>query len=337
MASSPNALERAHPTLALPRLDLGTFPTPVERLPLTANGATLWCKREDRASAGYGGNKVRKLEYLLAHAARIGRPLLTLGAEGSHHLLATAFFARQVGLTTWGVFSPQPPTPHVAANRACLERLLAGWIEVPSRPLLPWGMLRLRVRLWRQGLPQPQDIPAGGSNPLGCAGWVAGGLEIAEQVASGLLPPPAEVWVPLGSGGNAGGLLLGLRLGGLASRVMAVRVVEWPLASGLAARLLARRTLALLARHGLRAPTGLDLSGLHVVEGFLGPGYGAPTPAAERALHRAHSDCGLVLDSTYTAKTLAACLARGGPAGGDVLLLNTVASAPPPLPCHEAP
>ncbi|MFH1465363.1 MAG: pyridoxal-phosphate dependent enzyme [Pseudomonadota bacterium] len=334
---TPNALERAHPELALPRLDLGTFPTPVERTPLMAGGATLWCKREDLASPSYGGNKVRKLEYLLAAACAAGRPLLTIGAEGSHHLLATAHYARQVGLDTYGIIAPQPKTPHVVQNRACLERLLTGWIEVPSRPLLPWGMLLMRARLWRQGVRQPRDIPPGGSNPLGCAGWVSGGLEIAAQVRAGALPPPAEVWVPLGSGGNAAGLSLGLRLGGLASRVMAVRVVEWPLISWPMTRWLARRTLALLRRHGLRPPPGLDLGGLHVVEGFIGPGYGAPTPAAEHALDLASAECGLTLDLTYTAKTLAACLARSGPPGGDVLLLNTVSPAPPPLPHPEEP
>jgi 1-aminocyclopropane-1-carboxylate deaminase/D-cysteine desulfhydrase-like pyridoxal-dependent ACC family enzyme len=331
-ALPPNALEQRYPDLALPRIALGRFPTPVERLPATVGGAPLWCKREDLSGDRYGGNKVRKLEYLLAASAPVGRPLLSIGADGSHHLLATALFAREVGLETWGVFAPQPPSPHVRANRACLEQILAGWVEVPARPLIPLGVLAVRARLLARRRPQPLGIPAGGSSPTGVVGWVSGGLELAAQVAAGVLPPPQEVWLPFGSGGNAAGLLLGLRLGGLRTRVMAVRVVEWPLVSGLTARWLARRTLALLMRRGLRPPPSLHLGGLFVVEGFLGPGYGAGTPAAERALRRAREEFGLALDTTYTAKALAGCLARDGPPGDPVVFLDTVSATPPPPP-----
>jgi D-cysteine desulfhydrase len=325
----PDALARRYPTLAFPRLALGSFPTPIERLPIAPGGCTLWVKREDLAAESYGGNKVRKLEYLLA--AHRGQPLLTIGASGSHHILATAWFGRQAGCPTYGVMAPQPDTPHVQANRALIERLLAGWVDVPVRLAIPAGMLRLRARLRRAGSPSPVDIPAGGSNPIGSLGWVAGALELAEQIRAGQLPEPEQIWLPLGSGGNAAGLLVGLRLAGLSTRVMAVRVVEFPLSTGANTRLLAHRTLALLRARGVGRPPGMKLDGFELIEGYLGGGYGHGTPAASRAIHLAGEQLGLQLEGTYTAKALAACLDHlRGASVRNALFLNTVNSRPLP-------
>ncbi len=339
MPQSPasDALARRYPQIRLPRLTLGSFPTPVERLPITPGGSSLWVKREDLAGQRYGGNKVRKLEYLLA--AHQGRPLLTIGASGSHHILATALYGRQVGCPVYGVMAPQPQSPHVDANRALMESLLAGWLDVPTRLLIPWGMVQLRLRLRRQGLPSPVDIPAGGSNPTGCLGWVAGGLEIAEQIQAGLLPEPDQVWLPLGSGGNAAGLLVGLRLAGLSTRVMAVRVVEYPLTSGAAARLLAHRILRLLRAQGVSPPPRFHLGGLEVVNGYIGAGYGHATAAGSAAARRAHAELGLELEGTYTAKTMAACLEtlQASPSALTALFLNTANSRPLPSPAPGAP
>ena len=150
----------------------------------------------------------------------------------------------------------------------------------------------------------------------------------------GLLPEPDQLWVPLGSGGNAAGLLVGLRLAGLQTRVMAVRVVEIPLTSGTATRLLVRRIVSLLRAHGVTAPPGFHLGGLEVVNGYIGAGYGHDTPAAAAAARLAHDELGLELDGTYTAKTLAACLevleALSSPC--NAVFLDTVNSRPLPSP-----
>jgi D-cysteine desulfhydrase len=330
LASTPDALGRAFPRLGFPRLALGEFPTAVERLPWAPNGAELWVKREDRSAALYGGNKVRKLEYLLAVHA--GRPLLTIGGTGSHHILATALYGQRVGSPVYGVMAPQPDNPHVAANQTLMERTLADWIEVPSRLLIPAGMLRLRARLQRRGLPQPVDIPAGGSNPIGSLGWVAGALELAEQVRAGVLPEPAQIWLPLGSGGNAAGLLVGLRLAGLSTLVMGVRVVEIPLSTASATRLLARRIVGLLRERGLALPPGFHLGGFHAVSGYLGDGYGHTTPTAAHTIHLAEERLGLALEGTYTAKALAACLDALRARPTRALFLDTVSSQPLPSP-----
>ncbi len=329
-AAVPNALERRFPDVRLPRLQLGSFPTPVQRLPLSLNGSTLWCKREDLSGESYGGNKVRKLEYLLEGPSRTGKPLLSIGADGSHHLIAMALYGRALGLATYGVYAPQPSTPHVQVNRELLEALLADRVEVSSRLAIPSGVVRMMLRIHKRGDPLPLHLPAGGSSPLGAVGWVAGGLEIAEQVEAGELPELDQIWVPLGSGGNAAGLLLGLRLAGLDTQVWAVRVVEMPLVSATTTRLLAARTLSLLRSHGLQVPRRIRLRGMHVVHKFIGPGYGAATPEADQAEALARAELGLELEATYTAKTLAACLhhLRSSSEGVQALFLNTVNSRP---------
>jgi len=303
------------------RVSLGAFPTAIEEVTgLAGDGGRLFVKREDLSSAAYGGNKVRKLEYLLA-AALPDRPVVVAGASGSHHLLASAIHGRALRLAVHAVVAPQPRTPHERRNAARLADL-ATVHPVGSRFAVPWGMAQVAASLRRGAGPPPLVVAPGGSSPLGVVGWVAGGLEVAEQVEAGFLPEPDTVWVALGSMGTAAGLLLGLRLGGLSTRVLAVRVVEWPLASGAGARLLARRALALLRGRGLVPPDGFHLGGLEVVEGFLGRGYGHPTPAGEAA---AGSAPGIPVEPTYTAKTLAACLAalREGGAGRTALFLAT--------------
>src|SRR5688572_13833817 len=106
-----------YPQLArIPWMSLAEVPTPVQPIDLQIGGAECWIKRDDLTSQIYGGNKVRKLEFLLAHAAARGvKRLITAGAAGSHHALATAVFGRQTGFAVSLVLFPQPLTDHVRA------------------------------------------------------------------------------------------------------------------------------------------------------------------------------------------------------------------------------
>lgn len=300
------------------RVDLLDGPSPIERL-----GPALWVKREDRCAPVYGGNKVRKLEFLLGNALELGGDVLSVGAIGSHHLLATAVYGSRAGVHVHGVVLPQPDHPHVREN----ARALHAWAEklwpASSNAALPlvWARARLALRTFR-GFPAV-TIPFGGSNALGVAGWVGGGLEIARQVADGVMPPPARVVVPLGSGGTSAGLWLGLRLGGLASEVVGVRVVPSALGNAAVVGVLARRTLSRLRREG-GAPS-VKLTGFTVVDSQYGGGYGVPTPAGEDALARAR-DLGLELEPTYSAKAFAEVLAT--PEAGPTLFVATANSQP---------
>lgn len=365
-AAAVAAVAAAAPALRaqLPRLHLGQFPTPLERCPgLAPESVELWVLREDLAGdvdaggAGggrYGGNKLRKLELVLA-APRLregleqGRPatLLTYGGYGSHHVLATALCAQPRGHRVAAILTPQPMT---AWSRKTLRALMhSGATLLFARHLVEVPVLAARARL---RLPAPVvELPPGGSSPLGVLAWARGGREIAAQVAAQSGPRFDAVYVALGSGGMAAGLLLGL--GDVAAELVAVRAVPWPLSSGARVRWLAHRARRFLrhAAHDLaqgaqgaqaaggdRLALELDLSGavpvprLRIDGSQVGPGYGAATTAALDAVSRAAA-VGLRLEPTYTGKTLAALLAdaaSGRLAGKRVLLVHSASSIDPP-------
>ncbi len=293
---------------------LGHYPTPVQRLPsLSAPGAELWVKRDDRTHDVYGGNKVRKLEYVLADArARGARRLVTVGAVGSHHVLATTYFGRQAGFEVEAVLVPQPRTDHV--------------IEV-LRADLGLGLRPFAVRSWGAApaavaarvLRGAYLVTVGGSSAVGTQGYVDAGKELAAQVRQGALPEPDVCVVALGSGGTAAGLAVGFAAAGLRTRVVGVCVSSPPWALRLAAGHLAR---VCSRRAGVR--------GAHLTMDtrFLGAGYGHVTAAGDEATELARG-AGLAVDPTYTAKALACALwfVRARQAGS-VLYWHTLSSAP---------
>jgi D-cysteine desulfhydrase len=308
----------------LPHERLVGVPTPVEHVA----GLGAWVKRDDLTAAPYGGNKVRKLELLLAEARRRGhRSVLTLGGTGSNHVLATAVYARALGFqATHAVLFPQPESEEVTRRLGVLGELGVAVSRVPGKALVPAGFVGRAFASLLRGQGAPFVIGPGGSSPLGALGYAGAALELAAQVEAGECPEPASVYVPLGSGGTAAGLLLGLRLAGLRSRLVAVQVVERPWASGAQAARLATRAARLLVSLGVpEAHLRFGPGDLVVVTDQLGPGYGASTPAATDAAARAAAEGGLVLDTTYAGKTLAALLARGG-AGGPSLFWLTYAA-----------
>lgn len=272
--------------------------------------ADLWIKRDDRTGEIYGGNKVRKLEWLLAEAlARGHRTVLTTGALGSNHALATTIYAQSLGLRTHLVLIPQPVTDHVRRTLLLDHAYGATLHYAPTIAAARRIVIGLLVRgaLRRD---RPYLVPTGGSSVVGTLGYVNAGLELAEQVAAGELPEPAAVVVPLGSGGTVAGLVAGLKLAGLATQVVAVRVTDLlPPSPAMLARL-ATRALARLGSCGAAVPRLVVTPADFVVRSdWLGAGYGAVTPAATEARRRVAEREGLTLETTYGAKALAATLA----------------------------
>ena len=303
-------------------LTLGHYPTPVFRADaLSTAGAELWVKNDGVSAEPYGGNKVRKLELVLADAARRGaRRLVTTGAGGSHHVLATAIYARAVGLPVVAVLCPQPWTEHAEAT---LRASLGAGIEVRvvgSMATVPLGV----AAVLRRG---DYFIPAGGSSALGTLGYARAVGELARQIRDGALPEPEVIVVPLGSGGTVAGILAGVLRQGLTSRVVGVSVaVAAPL--GRAVSLALARAATRLGGGGaglLRLARTLEIDGRH-----LGAGYGHAT-AEGNAATRAAEAVGLRLDPTYTAKTFARALEEvrlPGRPGRAVLYWHTLSAAP---------
>lgn len=239
----------------------------------------------------YGGNKARKYEGLLAEARRLGKTrLVSVGAIGSHHVLATALFAREAGLAARCFVVPQPDVPSAHGN---LQRAHAAGAElVPVR-----SQLEAAVRMGA-ALRDPSNlvIPVGGSSPAGTEPYVQAARE---------LPEARILVVALGSGGTAVGLAVGAVLAGLPWRVHAVATSGPVLAvRGLVQALLVR----MLARHRALGRLADVERRLTVVTGELGAGYARPTAASVAALAYAREH-GLALEPVYTAKAFAHALA----------------------------
>jgi 1-aminocyclopropane-1-carboxylate deaminase/D-cysteine desulfhydrase-like pyridoxal-dependent ACC family enzyme len=322
---SDPALFRRFPSLngKIPFLPLGNFPTRIVRAPgIVGPAVDLWVKRDDESGTIYGGNKVRKLEFLLAEAREKKRTrLVTMGGYGSHHVLATGLYGREAGFDVDAVVFPQPVNDHVR------ESLLAGaacgirYHPAASYAGLPWRVLVARLRkgaAW---------IAPGGSSPTGTLGYVSAGLEIGEQVARGECPAPDVVYVALGSCGTVAGLWLGLAMAGIAARVQAVRVVDRLVTNRSATLRLARATLRRLTRHQAISERA-DPATLTVEHRQFGDGYGHATDAGGEAIAMAQA-AGISLETTYTGKTFAALVAdaRVGLLDGKcVLFVDTYSS-----------
>ena len=301
--------------LRAPRLPLGTYPTPVEVGPL---GISI--KRDDLTSDLYGGNKVRKLELLLAAAREAGKTrLLTLGAVGSHQVVACAVYGAREGFRVDAVLVPQPASPHAELN---LRVALAHGLRATACPA--WSLAPPYIASRWGG--DAYFVPLGGSNALGSLGFIDAAEELAAQVRAGQLPEPEVVVVALGSGGTAAGLAVGFEQAGLRTRVLGVVVAPpTPVVRHLARRL-AQKTAALAGLPvavGVRAAKRIDVEGQ-----WMGRGYGHATEAGAAATEVARQ-AGLTLDPTYTAKAFAAALARAQTAKpGEILYWHTLSTAP---------
>jgi D-cysteine desulfhydrase len=290
---------------------LATLPTPVERLGLPGAGdGSLWVKRDDLTAEPIGGNKVRALEFLLGHV-RPGDEVLTVGAEGSTHALATALHAARLGARTTVVGWRQEMNPDAVAVRA---RLIGAARRIDARSA-PIGLVYawvLRLRGARRAAARLHWVPAGGTSPRGMLGHVNAALELAEQVAAGALPRPARVVVPLGSGGTAAGLALGFALASLDVTVVGARVVPRVVANAARLRRLIGSTARLIEREtGERLPRP-PRARLVVTHDEYGGAYGRATAAGRAAVDRLRGASGgapVTLDATYGAKAGAAALA----------------------------
>lgn len=286
----------------------------------------LMIKRDDVSGAEYGGNKVRKLEFLLGDARRTGAAgVLTFGVAGSNHALATSIYARACGLRSHSMLTRQSNAAYVRRNllaglhsgahlHACESEEEAGRLAV----MIAESAARDGERL--------VAIPGGGSSPLGCLGFVNAGLELAGQIRTGSLPVPDTIYLALGTVGTAAGLTVGLRLAGLDTRIVAVRVVREDIATPSRFARLARGACELVGE-----TCGSDVGLPEIRHEFLGAGYARFTPAGVAAMETARQLAGLKLEGTYTGKSFAAMLSDmelGRLEDENVLFWNTYNSRP---------
>ncbi len=330
-----DALQSRYPLLAdrLPKVPLADLPTPVEecRFRLRGRHHRVWIKLDNLTSTLYGGNKVRKLEYLLGRStARDCRRVATFGAVGSNHALATALYARRLSLQPVCFLMHQTRTKLAAATLN---------MHVENRSLLvPFGgtyaerLKTLRKHLWGGGT---DVIPMGGSSWIGTVGPVSAGLELAEQVGAGELERPERVYLACGTMGTAAGIALGLALVGLTATVHAVRVSHASIANEAVLRRLMAKTVYMLNRLEPSFPAQLaERARIVLRHDYFEPGYARSNDATDAAIERAADQAGLKLEPTYTGKAMAALfddLAHGDARGERVLFWNTYHSASLPV------
>jgi D-cysteine desulfhydrase len=300
----------------LPHIPLGTFPTPVERHEALARElgiGELWVKRDDLSGEIYGGNKVRKLEILLADALRSGaHEVVTFGGAGSNHALATAIYGQRLGLRVDLFLTPQPTSDHVRRN-LLLDHAFGATMHhaEDAASAMHDAAEHVATRTQETGV-APYVIPYGGTNALAVTGLIDAGLELVMQAFQGELPAPSVVYMAAGSLGTAAGIALGLAVGESAAEVRAVRVTSAEVAS--------QQVLDTLIEDARDLVCGMDVScactveiepKVRLVDDFYGTGYGTPMPQAEAAVARART-LGLTLDGTYTGRAFAALIAEAG-------------------------
>jgi 1-aminocyclopropane-1-carboxylate deaminase/D-cysteine desulfhydrase-like pyridoxal-dependent ACC family enzyme len=294
---------------AIPWVELALLPTPLSYVGTLPSSAPLLLKNDGECAPFYGGNKVRKLEFLLADALDKGYTrVATIGAVGSNHALATATWAKKLGMSCEVLHFDQQPTEHVRqtlgaiSSQGAVLHPIGGQRDVPAALALWKARFRARI-----GDERTYFVAGGGSSNVGSLGYVNAGLEFALQIVNSPLPAPSTIRVAAGTSGTLAGLILGLALARLtAITVIGVRVTDAVVSNRIAVRRLLYSTSRLLEQHGVRIPAALPDWRLDHAQ--FAPGYGVPTPASEKAVAVARELLGLHLENTYTGRAFASLL-----------------------------
>ncbi len=284
----------------LPRVPFLSGPTPLvpaRRLSQVLGGPQIWLKRDDLTPVGLGGNKVRKLEYLIADALQAGADLVvTAGAAQSNHCMQTAATCNRVGLDCLVVLRGDPDTP--TAGNILIDRLMGAEVrfvpmDMDERNLVAASVVEELVAAGRK----PYMVPVGGSNALGVIGYAQALFELVEQAVE-LQVKPSAIVSASGSGGTQAGLVLATEALGRPFEVHGISVRAD--SNVLAAR------VAGLANDGAALVDGPTVAAEDVIvhDAYVGPGYGELTDASLEAIQLAARMEGLVLDPVYTGKAM---------------------------------
>lgn len=327
-------LSAAYPALGrhLQKSVLAELPTPVSThdISLASGQRRLAIKHDDVSSAHYGGNKIRKLEYIFRRALdRNAKRVATFGAAGSNHALATAVLARQIGLECTCFLAHQKCTPRVPRTLNMHRHL--------GTEILRYGGAIDQLALFRKYLQNRQTwvVPLGGSSWLGAVGFVNAGLELAQQIQDGEVACPERIYIANGTMGSTAGLLLGLAAADLPIEVHAVCVVDPRFGSPTRLDRLTRKTAMMLNRIDPSFDADI-VERVRLVwrEDFLAGGYADFDGRMSDAVRIADTQLGMALETTYTGKAMAALLhdlEDPGYNGGPYLFWNTYNSRDLPV------
>jgi D-cysteine desulfhydrase len=286
---------------SLPRYKLTTFPTPLEDAPRLSKelGARILFKRDDLTGFALGGNKVRKIEFLLADALSKGSDVIvTGGGPQSNHARTTAAAARKAGMESFLVLSGDRPTE--SNGNLLLDELLGaeirflggGWRDTDAEIRNAADELAARGR-------RPYIVPAGGSSVLGCCSYMLAVGELLSQLDAQAIKPDYIV-VTTGSCGTHAGILAGLKYHRRKIPVIGITVSR-SVEEG------TQRITRLVGETAgfLETPLSFDTNDIVIRDGYIGKGYAQITPEARRAIKLVAQSEGIFLDQVYTGKTMA--------------------------------
>lgn len=327
----PHDLSRLDAALAAyPRVALLEGPTPIQKLQRLSrlpelNGCNLFVKRDDLTGLGGGGNKLRKLEFLLGEAlAANADTLVTWGGFQSNHARLTAAVAAQQGLACELILTPSAvrgDDDFCYNGNVVLDALFGAKIHRLPRGVAPdTYAAELVDRLKQQGK-KPFVMPLGGSSPRGSLGYAACASEILRQ-ADALGIRFEQITVPNGSAGTHSGLLAGVTLAQADTKILGYSVLATEEQASALTLEKTGHVLQLLSPATALAETSVKVDGSQ-----RGEAYGAPTPAMLEAVRLLASHEGLLTDPVYGGKAFAGLLAavrRGDfPTGSNLLFVMT--------------
>lgn len=288
------------------RIDLAHLPSrlePMPRLQERLEGPSLWIKRDDITGLSIGGNKTRKLEYLVAEALELNADcLVTLGAIQSNHVRQTAAAAARVGLECFSILEDRgvSNTSNYKYNGNYLINVLHGaHIELLHKSESgSESMSKLLESLLRNGR-RPYRIPSGGSNVMGSLGYITCAMELLDQFSKEDIIP-REIIVPSGSGGTQAGLLVGLRAMGCDIPVLGIGV-----RASQSVQELRVYDLACATANFIGYPSCVSRADVVVDDRHVGTGYGLITNTGAEAISLFAQLEAQLLDPVYTGKAAA--------------------------------
>jgi D-cysteine desulfhydrase len=288
----------------LPRFPLAQLPTPIEkleRLSRELGGPELLIKRDDQTGLALGGNKARKLEFLVGQALEQGADtLVTVGGAQSNHCRQTAAAAAKAGLTCELILNGRKPD--VPNGNLLLDQLLGAkehWIERPQRAA---KLRELPEQLRAQGR-MPYVIPVGGSNGVGATGYVVAMIELMEQLRASKERVDHVVFGS-SSGGTQAGIVLGARIGGFGGQLHGLSIDKnEPELNEYEAEV---TQIANECAQYIGSDARLATEDIKVVYGYMGEGYGV-VGDLEREAIRLMARCeGIILDPVYAGRAFGA-------------------------------
>jgi len=299
-------LFRKYPKLKeIPWVSVVDTPTSVHRMEQTEKQLKhkdIWVKRDDLSHDVYGGNKPRKYEFVFADVLKRKKTrIFTQGAIGTNHGLATTVHAKRFGLETHLFLLEQEPSPTVLENLLCHHHFGAK-LNLMKNERQRKRIIKLRLFLDKHAY----FIVTGASSPLGTLGFVNAAFELVEQIEEGLIPEPDVLFITAGSLATCAGIVLGLELAQVKTKVIGIGVTDPSWSSKEATVDLALKALAIMRKKDHSIPNiAKTISDRLIIDhSYFGGTYGASTSEAVEAIEMAKNDK-LKLEHVYTGKTLA--------------------------------